>query len=537
MGLLTRLKRLPYQLLGESPFRGTYPARRLSIVATALVTARHFRTPLRILDHVFRDGEAVKYLDVPGLPPILFIRDPEIIRTITVETANHGAFDRDTLPTQGIARVVGGLNLLFAQGEVWRKHRAAAARPFGMGAVQTPEVFHGMEKLIKKAVEPQIEVIAERVRRSGTNRCRMQLEPHIKALMLTVLVNVLFGSPIPHDELQTRYLPAIENVISYILLDTVTNQLRLPTFRLPTITAGHARLKEDRQVFEELVERVIRTRSEGAGFWPLLTVGGPEEAVRSNVRVFLAGALEATASYLSWTLGNLARHPEVQAKAHREAAALTELGAAGAGECHLLAAGVVRELATQQCPVLSAAGRTQGHDHRNDAGDARNTGRHPYRVGNLPRGSLRAALGSGRHRAPGHGVRTRSMGRGQHGDPRPVVEGQLAFRVRAWTPGLHREAFQRGRGVRVRDAVPSPVRVPSGACEHRCRLWRVHPPQGQGGCGTIAPLLRSTRCPADATRGRNTKWGVRRKPTLNLPAPVDRLSSGSVPAAASLRRL
>src|SRR4051812_41714529 len=108
MGVLTRLLRLPRQFLGESPFRGTYPVTRLPTFTTALVTARHFRTPLSILDHVFRNDQDVAYLDVPGFPPILFVRDPEMIRTIAVETANRGAFDRDTLPTQGIARVVGG---------------------------------------------------------------------------------------------------------------------------------------------------------------------------------------------------------------------------------------------------------------------------------------------------------------------------------------------------------------------------------------------------------------------------------------------
>ena len=41
--------------------------------------------------------------------------------------------------------------------------------------------------------------------------------------------------------------------------------------------------------------------------------------MRSNVRVFLAGALEATASYISWTLGNLARHPNAQEMAYQEA--------------------------------------------------------------------------------------------------------------------------------------------------------------------------------------------------------------------------
>lgn len=157
MDLFTRLKRLPRQLRGKSPFQGSLDVTRLPIVETARVTRRYFRTPLRILDWVFQDDQDLKVLDTPGFPPILFIRDPELIRAITVETANHGAFDRDTLPTQGIARVVGGRNLLYAQGEIWRRHRVAAARPFGAGASLAPEVFHDMEMTIRRAVEPQLE--------------------------------------------------------------------------------------------------------------------------------------------------------------------------------------------------------------------------------------------------------------------------------------------------------------------------------------------------------------------------------------------
>jgi cytochrome P450 len=321
MRLLARLRRLPGQLDGRSPFGGTIRVERLPLISTALVTMRHYRKPLRILDHVFRDDHDLKYLDVPGFPPILFVRDPELIRTIAVETANDGAFDRDTLPTQGIGRVVGKENLLYSQGAVWRKHKGAVARPFGTTAVQKEEVFKDLELAIKRAVEPEIEEVAERVRRSPNNTCRMKLEPNIKALMLNVLVNVLFGAAVPHDELRRKYLPAIENVIAYIMVDTVANVFRLPVFRLPALTWRHARLKRDRQVFEELVDRVIATRVDGAGFWPLLTAAGTEEAVRSNVRVFLAGALEATASYISWTLGNLARHPDAQERAYQEALA------------------------------------------------------------------------------------------------------------------------------------------------------------------------------------------------------------------------
>ena len=325
MNLLARLKRLPDQLGGGSPFAGSLRVDRLPLIQTALVVMRHFRTPLRILDFVFRDDRDLKYLEVPGFRPILFIREPELIRAIAVETANNGAFDRDTLPTQGIGRVVGTENLLYAQGGQWRRQKGAAARPFGSTTVHTAEVFQDLEQAIKRAVEPRIEEIAERVRRSPTNSVQMRLEPDIRAVMLIVLVNVLFGAAVPHHELRTKYLPAIENVIAYILLDTVGNILKLPIFRLPSLTSSHARLKQDRETFEELVERVMRTRAEGAGFWPLLTAAGTEEAVRSNVRVFLAGALEATASYISWTLGNLARHPNAQEMAYQEALAHPEM--------------------------------------------------------------------------------------------------------------------------------------------------------------------------------------------------------------------
>jgi cytochrome P450 len=332
MSLLARLKRLPAQLVGDSPFSGTLRAERLPTLATALAAARHCRTPLRILDHVFRDGGDLKYLDVPGFPAVLFVRDPDLIRAVTVDTANRGDFDRDTLPTQGIARVVGGTNLLFARGEAWRKHRAAAARVFGAGTFQTPELYRDMEQAIRRAAEPQVEELARLVRASPSGRCRVRLEPDIQAVMLNVLVNVLFGSDVPHHELRARYLPAIAGVIRYILVDTVANQMRVPVFRIPALTRRHGRLKHDRGVFEELVDRVLATRSEGAGFWPLLTADGPEEAIRSNVRVFLAGALEATSSYLSWAIVNLARHPEAQARAHEEAARtpLTPEGRAGA---------------------------------------------------------------------------------------------------------------------------------------------------------------------------------------------------------------
>lgn len=299
--------------------------KRLDFLPTAFCALRNFRTPLRILDRVFFDDVDLKYLDVPGFPPILFVRDPDLIRRIAVETANGGDFDRDTLPTQGIGRVVGKQNLLYAQGEIWQRHKAAAVRPLGTRAVQTPEVFHNLERNIKRVVEPHLIALANRVRQSPTGLCRMRLEPDIQRVMLALIVNVLFGAGVLEEELETRYLPAISRVIRYILVDTVANQFGIRPFDLPAFTPGLARLQRDRATFEELVDRAIRTRDSGSGFWPLLTAAGPEEAVRSNVRVFLAGALEATSSYISWALVHLARNSAAQSEARAEALGHAEL--------------------------------------------------------------------------------------------------------------------------------------------------------------------------------------------------------------------
>lgn len=55
-------------------------------------------------------------------------------------------------------------------------------------------------------------------------------------------------------------------------------------------------------------------RKEGKGLWNQFKSDAPDEALRSNLKVFLAGALEATTSYASWAISHLARNPAAQEK-------------------------------------------------------------------------------------------------------------------------------------------------------------------------------------------------------------------------------
>ena len=81
------------------------------------------------------------------------------------------------------------------------------------------------------------------------------------------------------------------------------------------LRSNRASFKEDNAVFERLTGLVTEGRRGGRGLWNQFKSDEvPDEALRSNMRVFLAGALEATTSYASWAISHLARDAEVQEK-------------------------------------------------------------------------------------------------------------------------------------------------------------------------------------------------------------------------------
>src|SRR5579862_5811830 len=148
--LMKSLARLTGQLLGRSPFAGDIRPTRVPIFR--LGSGRptlpfphpwNYDRPIRILETYFWGADAEvgtgrhsRYIDFPGFAPVLVTRDPRLIRAITTATGDRdGQFDRDTLPSVGIARATGADTLLFANGPLWRMHKKLAAAPFGKTAL------------------------------------------------------------------------------------------------------------------------------------------------------------------------------------------------------------------------------------------------------------------------------------------------------------------------------------------------------------------------------------------------------------------
>jgi len=322
---------------GHNPFAGDWLPRRVPLLmggrpALPFPHPWNYQEPIRILETYFFGAEQDsgparhnRYLDVPGFAPVLVTRDPAMIRAITTETGDReGQFDRDTLPSMGIARATGADTLLYANGASWRTQRKLAASPFGKTTLFQPEMFQEFAATFRTMVSQRLDVLRRHLQESGQRSVRLAMEPEIKAVMLEMLTNNFFGAQIEYEELRNRHVPALERVIDHIVRDTVLNKLGLRVQKLPALTRRMAQAKEDAASFDALTDWVLAARAESKGLWKQFRSDAPNEALRSNIKVFLAGALEATTSYASWAISHLARHAAAQERVYEEVRTIEE---------------------------------------------------------------------------------------------------------------------------------------------------------------------------------------------------------------------
>jgi cytochrome P450 len=166
-----------------------------------------------------------------------------------------------------------------------------------------PEKFDDFEQTFRATIDRRLAALRAHQEKSGQRVARLRLEPEIKVVMLEMLVNNFFGADVSYEELRERFVPAMEVVIDHIVHDTV---------RLSWLSGAGAKLKQARADFEELTDIALKPRKAGRGLWKQFKSDATDDALRSNIRVFLAGALEATTSFASWAIYHLARHPECQ---------------------------------------------------------------------------------------------------------------------------------------------------------------------------------------------------------------------------------
>ena len=176
-----RIERLPRQLLGISPFDGDIRPTRVPLFSPTSGRPTlpfphpwNFDQPIRILETYFWGADAQqgsgrhnRYLDVPGLMPVLVTRDPRVIRAIATETGDRdGQFDRDTLPSVGIARATGKDTLLYANGPIWKRQKKLSTPPFARTTLFQPEQFQEFAETFRHTVRHRLDAMHQLLQRT-----------------------------------------------------------------------------------------------------------------------------------------------------------------------------------------------------------------------------------------------------------------------------------------------------------------------------------------------------------------------------------
>ena len=316
------------QIRGINPFDGDCLPTRVRLFGRGRPTLPfphlwNYKNPLKLFETFYWDtdretgsGKHNRFLYVAGMPPVLLTREPAIIKAVLAATGDKpGQFDRDTSPMAGIARGTGENSLLYTNGPVWRRQKRLSTEPFSRANLFQPEKFHGFEQTFRKTVVERLGALRARQQVTGKKTVRIALESEIKIVMLEMLVNNFFGGSVSYEELRDRFVPALASLIDHMVSDTVA-PLTLGLWRM--ISRRNVILKRQQADFEALTDIALSGRAEGRGLWNQFKSDATDDALRANIRVFLAGAMEATTSFASWALSHLSLRPDIQEQIHAE---------------------------------------------------------------------------------------------------------------------------------------------------------------------------------------------------------------------------
>lgn len=173
--------------------------------------------------------------------------------------------------------------------------------------------------------------------------------------------------------------------------------------------------------------------------WKKLRSDAPDEALRSNIKVFLAGALEATTSYATWAISHLARNENWHQQVYAEVAPMHEYSPEQLDAAPKLNAVLNETL--RLTPSLYLLPRKATVETRVETSDGRVMlipERHACPVWCLACQSQRGSLGAGGHRFCSERICSRAVG--THRRSEMPFQKLIPFRFWAWFPCLSGQA-------------------------------------------------------------------------------------------------
>ena len=195
---------------------------------------------------------------------------------------------------------------------LWRRQKKLAAPSFSRTNLFQPEKFQDFEQTFRKTVASDWRGSA-RASRPPANGSADRPRARDRRRDARDAGEQLLRRHGPYEELRDRYIPSLVWLIDHMVRDTVGRRFA-QRWSWAFAAAGWPREGRLRSPDRH---RALRTRGR-PGLWAQFKSEAPDEALRSNIRVFLAGALEATTSFASWAFSHLSRAPEIQEQIHEE---------------------------------------------------------------------------------------------------------------------------------------------------------------------------------------------------------------------------
>lgn len=265
----------------------------------ARTVATHLDNPHQVVQELHRRHGDSLQVRLPGQAPLLFDSRPDIMHQALAGTRGkkgEGVWEKSPRLTHGFDALFGQQNVFSGTGAEWRRSREILEPVMRGSAIHTAEVLGHVADIFDRHLD-------------GVQEGELDLRELTQRAAMDSAFQVLFGAELSGPELDET-LAAFATVRRSMTVQTLSpTPLRLPGLdQAERLLAGRA----DTMIAARRASGEPRPDALGA----LLAADPPlsEERLQHEVLTLMLAGHETTASFLSWSLLELAHHPQEQKK-------------------------------------------------------------------------------------------------------------------------------------------------------------------------------------------------------------------------------
>lgn len=292
----------PFRLLQESP--------RVSTASFALGLAKHMSNPVEFFGEFHAEHGDHFQVNLPTGQRFLFDHRPETVREalkVTDHPRQANTWHKPEMQGHGLAFLMGMDNAFLARGSEWRKTHEVMQPTLNAASMHSDDVVAGVGRTFQRHIDRWKE-------QARDGEVELDLRQEMQLATLDVAFQTVLGTELPEARLRDCQ-KAFATVMKWLPKETA-NPTDFSLSRLP----GNSPLREAYATLTSIADSAIEARQAGSGpdaLGALLQATDPDtgkpfsrERVRNEVLMLMLAGHETTATLLSWSFAELARHPQ-----------------------------------------------------------------------------------------------------------------------------------------------------------------------------------------------------------------------------------